>query len=266
VQAATEPPRDSTSLYGNDPVVAALEALRIEAESCERCLLADTRTRVVFGEGDPHSDLMFVGEAPGYHEDQQGRPFVGQAGKLLEQLLAEIGLAREQVYIANVLKSRPPNNRDPRPEEIDACRPFLIKQIELIAPRVICTLGNFATKLLSGSQTGITRVHGSPQRTRIAGREVYLYPIFHPAAALYTPAMLATLKSDVLRLPEVLALPLGDEAEVCLLPTADAGPDDQMGLGGLGRASHGPGAEGGGHDVPMPPPAETGPAEQLGLF
>ena len=155
----------------------------------------------MFGEGDPGADLMFVGEAPGYHEDQQGRPFVGQAGKLLEQLLASIGLTREQVYIANVLKSRPPNNRDPRPEEIDACRPYLWRQIEIIRPKVICTLGNFATKLLSGDPRGITKVHGRPRATVIAGTALYLYPIFHPAAALYTPANLATLKEDFLRLP-----------------------------------------------------------------
>ena len=123
----------------------------------------------MFGEGDPGADLMFVGEAPGYHEDQQGRPFVGQAGKLLEQLLASIGLTREQVFIANVLKSRPPNNRDPRPEEIDACQPYLWRQIEIIRPKVICTLGNFATKLLSGDQTGITRVHGRRARSRSPG-------------------------------------------------------------------------------------------------
>ncbi|HMK92589.1 MAG TPA: uracil-DNA glycosylase, partial [Thermoleophilia bacterium] len=216
--------------------------------------------RVVFGEGDPHADLMFVGEAPGYHEDQQGRPFVGQAGKLLEQLLATIGLTRRQVYIANVLKSRPPNNRDPKPEEIEACEPFLLRQIELIAPRVVCTLGNFSTKLLSGSQTGITRVHGIPQRTTIAGRELYLYPIFHPAAALYTPAMLATLKEDMLRLPEVMALPLsGDE------PAAqeDAPATDPDGAGvpdAAGAAS--------GRPAPADPPfaAPDGPAEQLGLF
>ena len=132
------------------------------------------------GEGDPASDLMFVGEAPGYHEDQQGRPFVGQAGKLLEQLLATIGLTREQVFIANVLKSRPPNNRDPRPDEIAACQPYLWRQIELIRPKVICTLGNHATKLLTGNPAGITRVHGHPQATEIGGVSLYLYPIFHP--------------------------------------------------------------------------------------
>ena len=188
-----------------DDVIAALDALREEVERCTDCVLHETRTRAVFGEGDSGADLLFVGEAPGYHEDQQGRPFVGQAGKLLEQLLASIGLTREQVFIANVLKSRPPNNRDPRPEEIDACQPYLWRQIEIIKPKVICTLGNFATKLLSGDQTGITRVHGTPRALEIAGHPLFLYPIFHPAAALYTPTMLTTLKEDFSRLPELIA-------------------------------------------------------------
>jgi uracil-DNA glycosylase family 4 len=188
-----------------DDVIAALDALRGEVESCTRCGLHATRTRAVFGEGDAGADLMFVGEAPGYHEDQQGRPFVGQAGKLLEQLLASIGLTREQVFIANVLKSRPPDNRDPRPEEIAACQPYLWRQIEIIKPKVICTLGNFATKLLSGDPAGITRVHGTPRPVEIGGHVLYLYPIFHPAAALYTPAMLTTLTEDFSRLPELLA-------------------------------------------------------------
>ena len=178
----------------------------------------------MFGEGDPGADLMFVGEAPGYHEDQQGRPFVGQAGKLLEQLLASIGMTREQVYIANVLKSRPPNNRDPRPEEIDACRPYLWRQIEIIRPKVICTLGNFATKLLSGDQRGITKVHGQPRATEIAGHRLYLYPIFHPAAALYTPANLATLKEDFLRLPELLAHAAPQPGEEAAEPPAAERP------------------------------------------
>ena len=188
-----------------DDVIAALDALRAEVDACTSCDLHTTRTRSVPGEGDPAADLMFVGEAPGYHEDQQGRPFVGQAGKLLEQLLASIGLTREQVFIANVLKSRPPNNRDPRPEEIAACQPYLWRQIALIKPKVICTLGNHATKLLTGNPAGITRVHGQPQAAEIGGVSLYLYPIFHPAAALYTPAMLTTLKGDFVRLPELLA-------------------------------------------------------------
>ena len=197
-----------------DDVIAALDALRAEVDSCTRCPLHETRTRAVFGDGDPGADLMFVGEAPGYHEDQQGRPFVGQAGKLLEQLLASIGLTREHVFIANVLKSRPPNNRDPLPDEIAACRPYLWRQIELIRPKVICTLGNHATKLLTGDPAGITKVHGRPRAHTINGVDLYLYPIFHPAAALYTPAMLDTLKQDFLRLPDLLmhAAPAGDGA------------------------------------------------------
>ena len=207
-----------------DEVIAALDALREEVERCSSCVLAETRTRAVFGEGDPGADLMFVGEAPGYHEDQQGRPFVGQAGKLLEQLLASIGMTREQVFIANVLKSRPPNNRDPRPEEIDACRPYLWRQIEIIKPKVVCTLGNFATKLLSGDQAGITKVHGRPRATEIAGHPLYLYPIFHPAAALYTPAMLTTLKEDFSRLPQLLAHAAPQPGEEAALPPAAERP------------------------------------------
>jgi DNA polymerase len=255
----------------DDPVVVELERLRREAEACEKCALSATRTRVVFGEGDPHSDLMFVGEAPGYHEDQQGRPFVGQAGKLLEQLLAGIGLTREQVYIANVLKSRPPNNRDPKPDEIEACQPYLLRQVELIAPRVVCTLGNFATKLLSGSPTGITRVHGIPQRASIGARRLYLFPIFHPAAALYTPAMLDTLKQDFLRLPEVLGLPLDDAADAELEagaePFGEGAPFGTRGVEPSARFDDGPAQAGDASPAARPAtPPLGGPAEQLGLF
>ena len=147
---------------------------------------------------------MFVGEAPGFHEDKQGLPFVGQAGKLLERLLAGIGLRRDDVYICNTLKCRPPGNRDPQPDEIEACEPHLFRQIELIEPVVIATLGNFATKLLSGRPLGITRVHGREQEAVLGGRKVLLYPLYHPAAALYTPAMLKVLESDFARLPELL--------------------------------------------------------------
>jgi DNA polymerase len=181
-----------------------LAALATSVAGCTRCPLAAGRTQVVFGSGDPAADLMFVGEAPGFHEDQQGVPFVGQAGKLLERLLAGIGLERRGVYIANVIKCRPPGNRDPQPEEIEACESYLFRQVELIQPRVVATLGNFATKLLSGKPTGITRVHGQEQETTIGGRRVLLYPLYHPAAALYTPAMLKVLESDFARLPELL--------------------------------------------------------------
>jgi uracil-DNA glycosylase family 4 len=189
--------------------VAATEltAFATEVAGCTKCRLAQGRTQVVFGMGDPSADLMFVGEAPGFHEDQQGKPFVGQAGKLLDKLLAGIGLEREQVFIANVLKCRPPGNRDPQPDEIEACEGHLFRQISLIEPKVVATLGNFATKLLSGKPAGITRVHGAEQETTLGGRRVLLYPLYHPAAALYTPAMLKVLEDDFRRLPDLLGRP-----------------------------------------------------------
>ena len=184
-----------------------MEALATFAEQvsgCTRCRLSQGRTQVVFGVGNPHADLMFVGEAPGFHEDKQGQPFVGQAGKLLDKLLGGIGLERSEVYIANVLKCRPPGNRDPQPDEIESCEPHLFRQIELIQPRVVATLGNFATKLLSGKPTGITRVHGQDQEVTLGGNRVLLYPLYHPAAALYTPAMLNILQEDFRRIPELM--------------------------------------------------------------
>jgi len=182
-----------------------LAALRTSVSDCTACRLAETRTQVVFGSGDPGAELMFVGEAPGFHEDQQGLPFVGAAGKLLERLLAGIGLARDDVFIGNVLKCRPPGNRDPLGDEIEACQNHLFRQIDLIQPRVVATLGNFATKLLSGSPAGITRVHGREQHVRLGHSEVLLYPIYHPAAALYTQAMLGVLEEDFRHLPELLS-------------------------------------------------------------
>jgi DNA polymerase len=186
------------------------------AAGCTRCALAATRTQVVFGSGSPTADLMFVGEAPGFHEDKLGVPFVGAAGKLLDKLLAGIGLSREDVYVANVLKCRPPGNRDPQPAEIESCEPHLWKQIELIQPRLIATLGNFATKLLSGKPNGITQVHGREQQVVLGGSPVTLYPIFHPAAALYTPRMLQVLEEDFARIPALI----GQVAEP--LPVAPA--------------------------------------------
>ena len=199
-----------------------LVALYKEAAACERCPLHATRTKVVFGSGNADADLMFVGEAPGQQEDLQGLPFVGRAGKLLDQLLEEVGLARDQVFIANVLKSRPPGNRDPQPEEIAACRPYLDRQIELIEPRVICTLGNFATKLLTRSPRGITQVRGRPQVHEVGGRTLRVYPLFHPAAALRTPRVLEELREDFAGLPDLLAepppVPLGAVGPVATAP------------------------------------------------
>jgi len=185
----------------------ALVSLYNEVQKCERCPLHETRTKAVFGAGNADADLMFVGEAPGAEEDRQGLPFVGRAGQLLNQMLEGIGLSREDVFIANVLKSRPPGNRDPQPLEIDACRPYLFEQVRLIEPRVLCTLGNFATKLLSGNPAGITRVRGAPQVHELGGRAVFLLPLFHPAAALRTPAVKETLRGDFATIPGLLAGP-----------------------------------------------------------
>jgi uracil-DNA glycosylase len=184
-----------------------LKAVWRQAQACTRCpQLASTRRTVVFGSGNADADLMFVGEAPGANEDRQGLPFVGQAGRLLDTLLGEIGLSRGEVFIANTLLCRPPGNRDPLPQEIDNCQEFLFGKLELIEPRVVCTLGNFATKLLRGDPTGITRLHGTDEIRRIGPRNVRLFPIYHPAAALYTPKMLEVLREDFHRIPELLAL------------------------------------------------------------
>jgi DNA polymerase len=186
--------------------VAELRAYH-EAEvlGCTRCPLHDGRTQVVAGSGDPEADLMFVGEAPGYHEDKQGVPFVGQAGKLLDTMLEGIGLTRADVFVANVLKCRPPGNRDPLPSEIAACEPHLFRQIEIIRPRIVCTLGNFATKLISGRPHGISRVHGHELPIRIGNHDLLLYPLFHPAAALYQRSMITLLEEDFARIPQLLA-------------------------------------------------------------
>ena len=191
---------------------------------CRRCVLAQTRTQVVFGSGSPTAELMFVGEAPGFHEDKQGVPFVGAAGKLLQKLLEGIGMTRDDVYVANVLKCRPPGNRDPQPEEIEACEGHLFRQIELIRPTLVATLGNFATKLLSGKPTGITQVHGREQEVVLGGNPVTLYPIFHPAAALYTPRMLQVLEEDFRRIPHLLGRPLEAAAAPDLEPLPQPAP------------------------------------------
>ena len=178
-----------------------------QASVCTLCPLADGRTTVVFGNGNADADLMLVGEAPGAEEDRQGLPFVGRAGRLLTELLAGIGLRREEVFVANTLKCKPPGNRDPQPEEIESCRPYLEKQIELIEPRVIATLGNFATKLITGNRTGITRVRGTPQVHEIAGRTLFVMPLLHPAAALRTPSLVDTLREDFAKLPGLIEQP-----------------------------------------------------------
>ncbi len=208
----------------------AMVELYREVSECTRCPLHTTRARVVFGAGNADADLVFVGEAPGAEEDRQGLPFVGRAGQLLNTLLEEIGMRREDVFICNILKSRPPGNRDPQPEEIEACWPYLERQIELIEPRVIATLGNFATKRITGSPTGITRCCGIPQQHRIAGRELFVFPLFHPAAALRTPAVLERLRDDFAKLPALLAesLPEREPDPVAATPAPD--PASQLDL------------------------------------
>jgi uracil-DNA glycosylase len=233
-----------------------LKALYEEARGCTRCAeLAATRQTVVFGAGNADADLMFVGEAPGATEDKLGLPFVGQAGKLLEQLLGEIGILRADVFIANVLKCRPPGNRDPQPGEIENCRPYLSRQVELIEPRVICTLGNFATKLLRADPTGITKLHGRPEVLLIGSRRVRVFPIYHPAAALYTRSMLDTLRADFARLPELLALtpPTADPPATAdrRSPAVEPTPPSPVGTAPK--------------DQPPAPPSAGKPA-QLGLF
>lgn len=234
-----------------------LQELARRASACTRCRLAETRTQVVFGSGSPSAQLMFVGEAPGFHEDRQGVPFVGAAGKLLERLLGEIGLARDDVFIANVLKCRPPGNRDPQPDEIELCRPWLEGQIELIRPRVIATLGNFATKLLTGSPAGITRVHGVEQRVRVGSVEVALFPIYHPAAALYTPAMLKVLEEDFRKLPALLAREGG---------TAPVAPAAALPSPPPSAAASPPAAPPPPLATPAAAPATADGEQQLGLF
>jgi uracil-DNA glycosylase family 4 len=223
----------------------ALKVLYHEARGCVRCPLHQTRTQVVFGNGHANADLMFVGEAPGANEDRMGLPFVGAAGKLLDKLLGEIGLTRDDVFVANTLKCRPPDNRDPHPNEIDACRSYLEKQIELIEPTVICTLGNFSTKLLRADTTGISRLHGQAEERLIGSRAVRLYPLYHPAAALYTPSTLEALRNDFHRIPDLLAQgPPAQPEPIEEIPELDEPEPEPEG----------------------PPAAEAEPAAQLGLF
>jgi uracil-DNA glycosylase len=227
-----------------------LKAVFEEARGCTRCpQLAAARHSVVFGAGNADANLMFVGEAPGANEDKQGLPFVGQAGQLLEQLLGEIGLQRSDVFIANVLKCRPPGNRDPLPAEIANCQDYLFRQLDLIRPKVVCTLGNFSTKLLRADPgTGITRLHGRDEIRTIGPRAVRLFPLYHPAAALYTRSLLEILRVDFARIPDLLALEPPPQPEPAAveeivpepeelveevaetLPPAEPPRDDQLGL------------------------------------
>ena len=180
--------------------LSELTDLYKEIETCEKCILSQGRTHAVPGEGPEDAEIMFIGEGPGFHEDRQGRPFVGAAGNYLEELLATIDLTREDVYISNVVKCRPPGNRDPQPDEIAACKPHLDKQIDLIRPRLVVTLGRFSMQRYFPGAS-ISRVHGQPKRV---GNVIY-YPMFHPAAALHQPRWRSLVEEDILRIPELLA-------------------------------------------------------------
>ena len=169
--------------------------------NCDRCKLAKLgRTQVVFGVGNPHASVMFVGEAPGFNEDQKGEPFVGAAGKLLNDLLASAGLSRDEIYIANVIKCRPPNNRDPEPDEVETCKPFLLQQIQMIRPKLVCTLGNWATQTLLERKVGISKVKAQA----FYMKDFVIFPLLHPAAALHQGNLLDTLKEDFKKLKEFL--------------------------------------------------------------
>ncbi|MDP1946996.1 MAG: uracil-DNA glycosylase [Nitrospirota bacterium] len=178
-----------------------LQELAKSLHNCQRCKLAKLgRSQVVFGVGNPHATVMFVGEAPGFYEDQQGEPFVGAAGKLLNELLQSAGLSRSDIYIANVIKCRPPNNRDPEPDEVETCKPFLLQQIAMIRPTLVCTLGNWATQTLLERKVGITKVRGQA----FYMKDFVLFPLLHPAAALHQGSMLEPLREDFKKLREFL--------------------------------------------------------------
>ena len=179
----------------------SLPELANSLHDCQRCQLAKLgRTQVVFGVGNPHASVMFVGEAPGFFEDQKGEPFVGAAGQLLNELLQSVGLSRADIYIANVIKCRPPNNRDPEPQEVDTCKPFLLQQIATIKPALVCSLGNWATQTLLERKVGITRVRGQAFYLK----DFVLFPLLHPAAALHQGTMLEPLRQDFQKLKEFL--------------------------------------------------------------
>ncbi len=259
----------------------ALKASYLEARGCVRCpQLAATRTQVVFGAGNANADLMFVGEAPGAEEDKQGLPFVGRSGQLLTELLSEIGLQREDVFIANTLLCRPPGNRDPAPSELSNCESFLWEKLDLIAPVVVCTLGNFATKLLRGDTTGISRLHGRAELRTLGPRTVHLLPLFHPAAALYQRSNVEVLRQDFAQIPGLLAQGPPPQPVVAAVGQPDptepeAEPEPTQGPPGVGlqapvgiRKPDGPPPAGPVESTDGPVESTGGPPEpdQLGLF
>ncbi len=230
-----------------------LSELARQASGCELCpQLVESRTQVVFGSGPADAELMLVGEAPGASEDREGFPFVGASGRLLDQLLEGIGLARDEVFIANVLKCRPPENRDPKPEEVANCSPWLERQLEIVNPAVVVTLGNFATRLLRGDPAPIGKVRGRPEIAGVGSRQVRLFPVFHPAAALYQRPNLEVLETDFAEIPGLLAL----------------GPPEQLPLSAREVADEGAAGRGDGAGPGEPAGRADGPDgdSQLGLF
>ncbi len=186
--------------------ISTLDELEKIVEQCELCPLKETRNKVVFGVGSPEADLLFIGEAPGFHEDQKGEPFVGAAGRLLDELLVSIlGLTRQDIYIANVLKCRPPGNRDPLPEEIEHCRPFLQRQAQIIDPKIICSLGNHATRVVMRKNINISKMHGK----LVKMGERRLFPTYHPAAGLYSGATKELIIEDFQKLKTLLQVDPG---------------------------------------------------------
>jgi len=205
---------------------AELAVLNDEVRACPLCDLSRTRTRAVPGEGPVDADVMFIGEAPGFHEDKQGRPFIGPAGQLLNELLESVDLDRGKVYITNVVKCRPPNNRDPMPQEIAACAPYLERQIAIIKPKVVVTLGRYSmAKFFPG--VSISKIHGQPKRIG----NTYYFPMYHPAAALHQASLLSVVRADMLKLPAILdearAIGVGESDDT---PMAPEEPPVQLGL------------------------------------
>ena len=212
---------------------ARLAALAQQVETCQLCPLYQGTIHGVPGAGNPDTDLMFIGEAPGFHEDQQGLPFVGRAGQLLDKSLNLIHLKRDDVYIANVIKHRPPENRDPSPVELSACRPYLLEQIQIIEPKIIIALGRFSMNLFL-PDAKISRDHGQPRWVMWQGKKILVVPMFHPAAALRNPAVMRDFNHDIQKLPDIVAalsanlLPADQITTPTIAPTPD--PADQLTL------------------------------------
>ena len=237
-----------------------LSELALQAAGCELCpQLVDSRTQVVFGSGPADAALMLVGEAPGASEDREGLPFVGASGRLLDTLLGGIGLSREEVFIANVLKCRPPENRDPKPEEVANCSPWLERQLGIVDPAVVVTLGNFATRLLRGDPAPIGKVRGRPEIASVGSRQVRLFPVFHPAAALYRRPNLEVLEADFAAIPGLLALGPPEQLPAVAVEVA--------GGGAAGTRPTGEGTPpGAGSGEAAGRPEGPGGDSQLGLF